>query len=138
MKKKGKIVLISVIFLLTLPFIFDMLTVSSLRWFEIQRYGGINISPPLSTQDGYYLPILCDVSGTDSITIKPVALSSSNTIKRTKAKIKGLDIFISIKTSNTFFEEGLSKCKAVKLGKLGHGHYKVYYESGEIIGEFDL
>src|SRR5688572_29298957 len=64
-----KIIVVSIVLLLTAPFAFDMITVSSLTWTDIQRYGGLKIGVPLDTDKGFYLPIICNVSGTDSITI---------------------------------------------------------------------
>jgi hypothetical protein len=130
-------IIIPVVFLVPLsPFIFDMMAVQKLKWAEIQRYGGIKIEKPLETQDGYYMPIVCDVSGLDSITVRPTGVSSWNTFKRTKVSIKDHFIFISVSISGPFYGEGTTKCKAAKIGKLEHGHYLVYYETGEQIGEF--
>ena len=122
--------------LLLAPFVFDILTVEKLSWDQVQRYGGIRIERPLESEDGYHLPLVCDVSGVDSTTVRPVAFSSYNICKRTKVKIDKHMIYLSVCTSAKFFNDDSPKCKAVKLGKLEHGHYLVYYESGELIGEF--
>lgn len=130
-------ILVPVIFVALLsPFIFDMFAVQKLSWKQIQSYGGIRVETPLDTQDGYYMPIVCDVSGMDSITVRPTGISSWNTFKRTKVRIDDHFIYISVSISGPFYGEGTTKCKAAKLGKLEHGHYKVFYETGEAIGEF--
>lgn len=131
-------ILIPVILLLMLsPFIFDMIAVHKLSWKEVQDYGGIKVEKPLETQDGYYMPIVCDVAGFDSVTVKPKAVSSFYTFKRTIVKIKDHFIYISVHRTGSVYGDG-TKCKAAKLGKLERGHYLVYYETGELIGEFTI
>jgi hypothetical protein len=122
--------------LLLTPFIFDMVTVDKLSWEQVQRYGGIRIERPLESEDGYHMPLICDVSGAESISVPSVAFSSYNVYKRAKVKIDGHMIYISISITGPFFKDDTPACKAVKLGKLEHGHYLVYYEGGELIGDF--
>jgi len=138
MRTWTKIIVVSIVLLLTAPFAFDIITVSSLTWADIQRYGGLKIGVPLDTDKGFYLPIICNVSGTDSITIRPTAISSANVCKRTKVQMKDNNIFINVKVSMPFFDDETCICKAVRLGQMDHGHYKVFYDSGEYIGEFDI
>jgi len=133
---KLKIILSVVGLLLLAPFVFDILTVEKLSWKQVQSYGGIRIERPLESEDGYHLPLICDVSGLDSASVRSTAFSSYNICKRTKVKIDGHMIYLTISTSGKFFKYDSPKCKAVKLGKLEHGHYLVYYASGELIGEF--
>ncbi len=136
MSLKLKIILSVVGLLLLAPFVFDILTVEKLSWKQVQGYGGIRIERPLEAEAGYYLPLICDVSGLDSATVRSTAYSASNICKRTKAKIDGHMIYLTISASDKFFKDDSPKCKAVKLGKLEHGHYLVYYATGELIGEF--
>ena len=138
MRKAWKIILIVVLLLLTIPFAFDILTVRTLEWQTIQRYGGVKVGQPIDTENGYYLPIIFNTSGTASITIQPIAMSSFYVCKRTTIKRKDKNIFISIKRSGAFFSGETCNCKATKLGHLDYGHYKVYYDTGEFIGEFDI
>jgi hypothetical protein len=121
-----------------LPFIFDMATVQKLSWKEIQNYGGIKFEQPMESDDGYYLPLVCNVSGLDSITRGSTAVSSYNVYKRTKVKIDDHMIYVDISISGPFMNDNGTQCKAVKLGKLDHGHYLVYYASGELIGDFNI
>ncbi len=136
MSLKLKIIISVAGLLLLSPFVFDIINVDKLSWAQVQRYGGIKIERPLEGEDGYHLPLICDVSGVDSTTIRSVAFSSYNVFKRTKVKIDGHMIYLSVSISGPLFKNDSPKCKAVKLGKLDHGHYLVYYESGELIGEF--
>lgn len=136
MSLKAKIIIGVVGLLFLAPFVFDIITVEKLSWAQVQRYGGIKIERPLESEDGYHLPIICDVSGVDSTTVRSVAYSSYNICKHTKVKIDDHMIYLSVTTSGKFFKDDSPKCKAVKLGKLEHGHYLVYYITGELIGEF--
>lgn len=123
--------------LLTIPFAFDFITVRTLEWDMVQKYGGIKVGQPLATENGYYLPIIFDSSG-DSVTVRPTAVSSFYVCKRTHINKKDKNIFISVKISGPFFDGETCKCKATKLGHLDRGHYKVFYDSGQLIGEFDI
>lgn len=136
MNLKLKIILSIAGLLLLAPFVFDIVTVEKLSWKQVQGYGGIKIERPLEGEDGYHLPLICDVSGLDSTTVRSTAFSSYNIFKRTKVKIDGHMIYLTVSVSGKFFKDDSPKCKAVKLGKLEHGHYLVYYASGELIGEF--
>lgn len=118
------------------PFVFDIITVEKLSWQRLQSYGGIRIERPLESQDGYHLPLICDLSGADTASVKSTAFNALNMCKRIKAKVDGHMIYLSISVGDKFFKDDSPKCKAVKLGKLEHGHYLVYYASGELIGEF--
>lgn len=136
MSLKLKIILSVVGLLLLAPFMFDIFTVEKLSWKQVQAYGGIRIERPLEGEDGYHLPLICDVTGVDSTTIRSAAFNPANICKRTKVKIDGHMIYLTLSISDKFFKDESPKCKAVKLGKLEHGHYLVYYQSGELIGEF--
>jgi hypothetical protein len=122
--------------LLLAPFAFDIATVEKLSWKQVQGYGGIRIERPLEGEDGYHLPLVCDVSGLDSASVRSTAYNPNNICNRAKVKIDDHMIYLSISVSDKFFKDDSQKCKAVKLGKLEHGHYLVYYETGELIGEF--
>ena len=138
MKKVWKrIIIVVVVLLLTAPFVFDSITVRALEWQDIQRYGGIQVGQPVDTEHGFYLPIVFNTAG-DSITLRPVETSDVYVCKRTVVKKKDRNIYISVKRSWPFFDDESCNCKATKLGSLEPGHYKVYYDSGEFIGEFDI
>lgn len=99
---------------------------------------GIKFDPPLEGDDGYHLPLICNVSGLDSITRRSTAFSSYNVYKRTKVKRDDHMIYISVSISGPWLNDNHAQCKAVKLGNLEPGHYLVYYETGELIGDFNI
>ena len=88
MKKLIISVIIVVSLLLIGWFLFNSFTRKSADWNFIQSVGGIKTEKPIETEDGYYLPILCNVSGWDSITVKPKAVNSALFCLKTKVSIK--------------------------------------------------
>lgn len=121
---------------------FITLTRNSRDWTFIQSVGGIKTEKPLETEDGFYLPVICNVSGQDSVTLKPTGINSALFCLKTKTKIKENKIYLTVITGYSLFEELNSKTKAVRIGKLKAGNYTVLYEdnkSGEHqIGEFTI
>jgi len=143
MKKKSGIVVGLIILIVIILWIsFIAFTRSSRDWTFIQTVGGIKIEKPLETEDGFYLPIICNVSGQDSVTVKPKGINSALFCLKTKTTIKENIIYLTVITGYALFEKPDSKCKAVRIGKLKSGNYKVFYkdiENGEhIIGEFTI
>jgi hypothetical protein len=115
--------------LLIVVFIFSffVLTRKTKDWQFIQSVGGISIEKPLLTEDGLYLPVICNVSGTDSITVKPTMLNSALSCIKIKSYIIGNNIFLKIVTGLVVSKKDNCNCKAISLGYLKQGKYKVYY-----------
>lgn len=134
----GLIILVLVVFWIS----FITLTRDSRDWTFIQSVGGIKTEKPLDTEDGFYLPITCNVSGQDSVTVKPKGMNSALFCLKTKTRIKDNKIYLTVITGYSLFEKLDSKCKAVKIGKLRPGNYKVFYENEKSdnyqIGEFTI
>ena len=122
--------------------VFNSLTRKSADWNFIQNVGGIKTEKPIETEDGYYLPIICNVSGWDSITVKPKAVNSALFCLKTKVKIEENKIYLTVITGIPVFGNSSSKSKAVRLGNLKDGNYKIYYKDKEntehLIGEFSI
>jgi hypothetical protein len=115
--------------LLIVVFIFSffVLTRETNDWQFIQRVGGISIEKPILTEDGYYLPVICNVSGTDSITVKPTMLNSALSCIKIKSYTNSNNIFLKIVTGLAVSKKDNCKCKAINIGYLKKGTYKVYY-----------
>lgn len=96
-------------------------------WDFIQKVGGIKTGIPLETEDGLYLPVLCNVSGLDSITTKPTLGNSALWCLKTRTSIKGNNIHLKVVAGLSFRESDKCRCKAVKIGHLRRGIYTVYY-----------
>ena len=122
--------------------LFISITRKSADWNFIQNVGGIKTEKPIETEDGYYLPIICNVSGWDSITVKPKAVNSALFCLKTKVKIEENKIYLTVITGIPVFGNSSSKSKAVRLGNLKDGNYKIYYKDKEntehLIGEFSI
>lgn len=143
MKKKlgiilGLIILTTIIF----RFSFIKLTRDAKDWTFIQSVGGIKTEKPLETENGFYLPIICNVSGQDSITIKPKGPNSALFCLKTKTTVENNNIYITVITGDPLFETLDCKCKAVNIGKLKSGNYNVFYKDKttgkHLIGAFSI
>ncbi len=122
--------------------VFNSLTRKSADWNFIQSVGGIKTEKPIDTQDGYYLPVICNVSGWDSITVRPKGPNSAIFCLKTEVKIIENKIYLTVITGIPLSDNLSSKSKAVGLGNLKEGNYKIYYKdntTGEhLIGEFTI
>jgi len=143
MKKKliilsGAIVLLAIILCISL----NLLTRKTADWSFIQSVGGIKIEKPLETEDGYYLPVTCNVSGWDSITIKPTVVNSAIFCIKTKATVDENKIYLTVIKGISIFGGNDSKSKSVRIGSLKKGNYKVYYKdklkNQYPVGEFTI
>ncbi|MFV0590705.1 MAG: hypothetical protein ACK5M7_04925 [Draconibacterium sp.] len=128
MRKKW-IIIISVFAFVTvvLSSLFYILTRETASWEFIQEVGGIKTGTPLETKDGFYLPIECNVSGLDSIAVTPTKLNSALSCIKTKMTIKGNSIHLRIVAGIAMSDNFNCYCKAVSIGDLEPGEYKVYY-----------
>ena len=111
-------------------------------WPFIQSVGGISIGQPVSTQDGWYLPVNCDVSGLQTTTIKPTQLNSALVCYKVLASGDNQIIFISVQTSIVGSGPQTSSCRAVNIGNLRKGRYSIKYKepngSSHEIGSIDI
>jgi len=143
MKKKFGIVTGLIIIIVIISWTtFTVLTRDSRDWTFIQNVGGIKIEKPLETEDGFYLPVICNVSGQDSVTVKPKGPNSALFCLKTKTTVQENKIYLTVMTGYTLFDKLDTKSKAVRIGKLEPGNYTVYYKdkkTGEHkIGEFSI
>jgi hypothetical protein len=129
MKKKLYIAVILLAFLaIIICILFNAITRKSVDWDFIQKVGGITIGTPLETYDGYYLPVICNVSGTDSVNVKPTTINSALSCLHIKTKIKGDKIYLNVIAGVSITKHYNCKCKAVNIGYLEPGNYTVYYK----------
>ncbi|MEP6466756.1 MAG: hypothetical protein ABJB05_10645 [Parafilimonas sp.] len=144
MKRNLRITLIVFALLAALIYIFydAIIMHQTADWDFIQRVGGIKTQTPLETQDGFYLPVICNVSGTDSITVKPTQINSALSCTKIKVDITENKIYLTVLIGVSNSNNINCNCKAVNIGHLKHGSYKVYYRdkssSEHQIGQFDL
>jgi len=127
---RKKIIIISSVFVfLTLILLvsFDTFTRQTEDWDFIQKVGGIETETPLETEDGFYLPVKCNVSGLDSVTIKPTTLNSALSCLKIKSTINGNTIHLKVIAGLAVTKKSDCNCKAVRVGDLEPGNYIVYY-----------
>jgi hypothetical protein len=143
MTKSLKILLTSVLLLVIIVcFLFFSFTLESEDCDFIQKVGGIKIEKPFETEDGLYLPVTCNVSGTDSITNKPTQLNSALVCKKIRVDHAGNKIYLTVIAGLPIFSNAKCNCRAVNIGNLENGIYSVYYKDKSYIehqiGQFDL
>jgi hypothetical protein len=111
-------------------------------WKFIQEVGGIKTGIPLETEDGFYLPVKCNISGLDSLTVKPKTLNSALSCLKIKSSIHHHSIYIELVVGIAISKKDNCNCKAFRLGDLEPGTYTVNYgdrsSSGHQIGTFTI
>jgi len=121
---------------------FNSITRVTADWKFIQDVGGIKTGTPLLTEDSFYLPVVCNVSGLDSVTVKPTTLNSALCCVRTNAKVEGNNIYLKVIVGPSISGNVDCYCKAVRIGFLKEGSYQVFYEDKEstdhLIGQFKM
>lgn len=102
-------------------------------WSFVTAVGGLAVGTPVPSNGRWLLPVRADVSGTQVIANKPTTLNSGLVCEAVRAKVKGQDIFLTIKT--TLAHKGAtSVCPAAKLGRLSSGRYDVWYGTSRAEG----
>jgi hypothetical protein len=128
MKSKFKTVLVVFILLIVVIIIyFVSQTRETKDWDFIQKVGGIKTEQPYITEDGYYLPLKCNVSGTDSVTRKPTMVNSSMSCLKIKSTVNGNAIHLKVIAGIPLIGKSDCNCKSVQIGELKPGKYNVYY-----------
>jgi hypothetical protein len=143
MKKKIRYITIFIaLSVLILLILFNTIARKTSDWNFIQSVGGIKIENPLLTENGFYLPVICNVSGLDSITIKPTGLNSALSCIKSKVTIDGNKIYLKVVNGIAFSKRTNCNCKAVNIGYLNEGIYQVYYKASNsdehLIGQFTI
>jgi hypothetical protein len=123
--KKYRIYILSILFII--GFSSQIALAEKMDWTFIQSIGGISVGVPLRTEDGFYLPIDCDVSGLKQVTVKPTTINSALVCSKVYVSIKGNNIYITISTGLPGGREN-SQCSAVKIGYPESGDYAVFYK----------
>lgn len=95
-------------------------------WAFMQTVGGISIGDPYQNDDRWFLPVLCDISGLKTITIKPVFLNSALAAAETVVTVEGNAISVTVTTSLRSHNPR-SSCRPGELGRLPRGNYTVSY-----------
>ena len=105
----------------------SLLTSQGQSWEMIQSVGGLRVDDPVTQGDGtVFLPIVCNVSGLDTITVKPTMLNSALVVRKITAKCRKDRILIQVVTC-VVDNKHTSISKGVRLGRMKPGAYHVEY-----------
>ncbi len=121
---------------------FNSITRVTADWKLIQDVGGIKTGTPLLTEDGFYLPVVCNVSGLDSVTVKPATINSALSYVKTNVKVEGNNIYLKVIAGLSKSRQKDGNSKAVRIGSLNEGSYQVFYgdkgSTDYLIGQFKI
>jgi hypothetical protein len=104
-----------------------LLTSQGQSWGAMQSVGGLRIDAPVVEADGStYLPLLCDVSGLQTITVKPTAMNSSQVVRQIVVQRRKEKIQLQVVTGIADNQRA-SVARGVSLGRVPEGVYQLEY-----------
>jgi hypothetical protein len=104
-----------------------LLTSQGQSWGAMQSVGGLRIDAPVVEADGStYLPLLCDVSGLQTITVKPTAMNSSQVVRQIVVQRRKEKIQLQVVTGIAD-NQRMSVVRGVSLGRVPEGEYPLEY-----------
>ncbi len=95
-------------------------------WDFMHSVGGISIADPFREDGTWYLPVLCDVSGTRKVTVEPTRLNSALATADVRIQVKGMAVYVTVVTTMASHNQS-SLCKPAALGNVPVGTYSVFY-----------
>lgn len=103
---------------------------SARDWPYVQSVGGMALGVPRRDLRGHVLlPIHCDVSGTQAITVPPTALSSALVCLPPAVRIRPGRVLLTLRTALAGSDSFDAECPTVDLGRLPAGRYAVLYRN---------
>ena len=101
---------------------------TSRDWQFVQTVGGLAIGTPhRDDRKHVILPIRCDISGTQTITIHPTTGYSGLAFDLPTVHVRSTNVFITVCTVLPGKRD--ASCPPADLGKLAGGDYSVFYSS---------
>ena len=91
-------------------------------WAFVQSVGGLAIDAPVQKNGSWLLPIRCNVSGLETVTVRPSTLNSGLGCS-VSARVEGQSILLTVATRL----DSSAACPPVNLGPLAKGRYTVFY-----------
>jgi hypothetical protein len=93
----------------------------------MQSVGGLRIDALVVEADGStYLPLLCDVSGLQTITVKPTAMNSSQVVRQIVVQRRKEKVQLQVVTG-VADNQRASVARGVSLGRVPEGVYPLEY-----------
>jgi hypothetical protein len=104
--------------------------VESRDWKFVQSVGGLALGTPWRDNRGHVLlPVQCDVSGTQTITVHPTAMNSALVCEPPDTRVRSNTVFLTIRTVIAGSRKTDARCPAADVGALPAGVYSVTYLS---------
>jgi hypothetical protein len=98
----------------------------------MQSVGGIRVGKAEKTAGGSWtLPVVCDVTGLNTITQKPTAMNSGLAVTRMLHRVTGDEIHISVVLNVPIGVSPTSQCSPVVVSGINAGEYKILYEESD-------
>ena len=105
----------------------SMMTSRSQSWILIQSAGGLRVDDPVTQADGtIFLPVICNLSGLETITVQPTLVNSALAVKEITAGLRDDKIQIQVVTCAAD-NKHTSVSTGVNLGTPKKGTYRVEY-----------
>lgn len=105
----------------------SLVTSHGQSWEMVQSVGGLRVDNPVTQADGtVFLPVICNVSGLETITVKPTMHGSSLVVRKIAVKCRKDKIQLQVVTC-VVDNRHTSATKGVDLGRLKKGTYLVEY-----------
>ena len=99
---------------------------TSRDWQFVQSVGGLAVgTPQRDARKHAILPLRCDVSGLQTITVRPTALNSGLFCDSPAVRIHSTSVLITLRT--TLAGKGSALCPPADLGKIADGEYSIFY-----------
>lgn len=97
-------------------------------WQMVQSVGGLALGEIYRDKSGTaVLPIRCNVSGVERVTIEPTTVNSGLVGEPPLVRVRGSTIYITLRTTVATSRNGSPACPPARLGKLPAGRYSVVY-----------
>ena len=98
---------------------------------EIEDVGGMKTGEIVIKSGQYFLPVICNVSGTETITNKPKTMNSGLAFKEINYKITGDKILFSLYVTLVGDEYKFSRSNGInfKFGDIQKIKYQLYYKN---------
>jgi hypothetical protein len=116
--------------LFTVFLFISCVNISSTRasWDWVQNVGGIKLETPILENGSYYLPIKCNATGMEEITVKSKIINSAPLyFIKSKVLIENNEINFYLIYALTLKDKYQNNLQSIKLGNIKQGKYKVNY-----------
>jgi len=92
----------------------------------MQSVGGVKVERPYREAGTVYLPVVCDVSGLQAVTVRPTTVNSGLVVRKVGVAVEGANLYIWVTTSLPHGSASAG-CGAAALGHVPPGKYAVFY-----------